>query len=949
MDNFPKMEIVSWIYKEYKELNPDYIMPIGNRIFSMLFLYRKNHNEFYEMFNKITHINAINYIDSKEKCIMLIDEETKYGRKFIYDVFPHLANTDTKSIYCYTVFLSNDNECKKRREDEIKKLEILYKNKKGFSKALKKIRAYKIYDNDEQFHQAIYNFRKFIKLNINMPYNIDATKFYLIFKDVIPENIENYLCKMGTIVSYDKNTLSLFPNFFSVENYSELNGIKILNEGLPKLRIFRHSNKSLLISPMVYLPIEFPNVKSSVKLKSYPLLNKMLSLWKDNIKIKYNDKNYLLQFYDIIILWFDIELFKNFIQNPKFKRYQYKITTDKEFYQIQYGEKLGTKLLQAINNDILDLSQYKIDFNLIKKQEYNENNLQTDIATLLSIKAACLEEYSKQKNGNIISRKGLSFSRIKNKLNIDDLTTSVCIDILCDNACLKPFDKMETRLKVNRFYNTDIEEFIGIFIKLIRRAEEEGIPMGRLNLNKFTTFLDYFVLSLTDRFKGHTKVICAREGKVLHIIDKNKNIDERLENLLTEFPRYKDVFDCANRKSYKIKKGAFKSEHDFMKHTTIIEGENVLDAYINEIIKMYEIISTFLEAHPEIVDSKGKKRTIYDAFPGLIELFGKDFPEGGLKIVGTLLFDAMTKFKKYITTKRKSLKGDIDKLISHSIPHKIRMYQQFSNAYLECYKYLSLPYESIKGAIWKKMCVYPPISLILELCEKLRRYIEKNMNFETSNINEIEKNVNRYIELMINISSSEKIELPFFDGTGESNGYIVSVDLRNSTELGKIYDKRWIYIEKYLINIMSCWAKVFNGKLINKVGDEIIVMFSDLNLARSFAAGSCQNLNEICDSINKCNTFKNIETGCRGKIIFGLIDIGKDGNCYSSEINELNKELAKDVVGKIIIDLKSIALEECLKGKQVVNEERPYIIIDPAEEFKELIISKFESKREKHY
>lgn len=368
-------------------------------------------------------------------------------------------------------------------------------------------------------------------------------------------------------------------------------------------------------------------------------------------------------------------------------------------------------------------------------------------------------------------------------------------------------------------------------------------------------------------------------------------------------------------------------------------------------------MENYLDEHPEIVDSKGNRRNIYDVFPGFIEHLGEGYPEGGLKIVGSLTKRALSYYERHLRGntlgEERNPKEEADKLLFRAIPHKIEMYQKFSEIYLECYKYLSDPYRFTRGDVWKSMCVYPSNSLILELCNKIVFYMQEeiknvldieNESLQNQKLQSLEKKVIKFLNLMTNCSiktSNDSSKVQYLPKGASENLYIVSIDLKNSTDISALEDPRWESIISYLINIMCRWAETYDGKLINLPGDEIIVAFRELTSARSFAAGCCIQLTEISESINQCKTFGRYTTGCYGRITHGLVKVDENSDCISKELNIMCKYLPKKE-GKIVIDTD--AIKECIdfSGAGFVKEERSYCVIDSKEEFKRMILSQFE-------
>jgi len=240
------------------------------------------------------------------------------------------------------------------------------------------------------------------------------------------------------------------------------------------------------------------------------------------------------------------------------------------------------------------------------------------------------------------------------------------------------------------------------------------------------TFLDYFAIAINKKYKYPIKIIDAPEGKVVEVVDDEKSIDDRLEDILTNYYQYRDVFEYQGRQ-FKVKDKTPRT----LEHLDIIESEAKLDSYLDIIFAIYKRLQNYLDEHPEIVDSKGHRRTIYDVFPGFIELLGPEYPEGGLKIVGALTKRALYYYWTYLNNKTlkdgREPKKEAERLLLHTIPHKIEMYRVFSEAHLECYKYLSDPYISTRRDVWKNMCVYPSDSLILRFCDKVVFYIQKEI------------------------------------------------------------------------------------------------------------------------------------------------------------------------------------------------------------------------------
>ena len=950
MVDFPAEEIGRWIYKEYKHLNPDIVIPIGHRIFNLLFLLREESKEWEEIYQKVVDINAIHYMDCNNKCIMLIDEETEYGRKFFCDAFSHFNGMSLRSVNCYTIFLRDDVKPQNRRETNIREWIKIYPEMREIANSLRTIKPFKAYDNSEDFHSAMFNFREFIKSNLKKPYNMDATLFCLSLDKSFNE-FDDELSNYGPLFWYDEDTLVLVPNFFDVKRYSNLEGAQIIDGTLPKLRIFK-SNRSWIVSPMAYFSIKFASedvvFDTEAIFNNYPMLYHIFKAWQEHSTL--TNKSYITRLYDLLVLWIDIELFRNFVWVLKKRDIDFKFEIEEYCLTTHYGKELGNKLLKIIEEE-LDISiQPTLD--LYSKVEYDINpyNINTNTATLLSIKAACLKQYE---DAPPFERRGLTFSGIQEELNLDSFSTSICIDLICDNAVLKPFDRIKEGLQVARFYNTDIEHFIDIFKILMWRASSKGIKIGRTNLGKFTTFIDYFAININNKYKYPIKIIDAPQGKGVRVIDGEKDIDKYLEDLLTTFPMYKDIFYFKDRQ-YKIYNGISRK----VEHLDIVPSEMSLVSYIDLILDMYKKLEKYLDEHPEIVDSKGYRRSIYDVFPGFIELFGKGYPEGGLEIVGVLTKRALYFYEVYLTggtlKKGKDPKKEADFLLFDVIPHKIKMYDEFSEIYLECYKDLSDPHDPTKRDVWKGMCVYPSSSLILEFCNKIILYIQEkiksvlateNESLQMQKLKNLEKEVTKFLDLMINCSIGEPSKVQYLPKGFSDKRYIASIDLENSTGIGSILkDTRWEPINSYFINIMHRWVEVFDGKVINfPEGDGIIIAFQDFPSARSFTAGCCTQLTEISESINQCKTFEDYTTGCYGKITHSFLKVDENRNCTGEELRIMFKsEYLPKKEGKIVIDAKAIG--ECIgiPGAEFVEGERSHCTIDPKEEFKKTILSQFE-------
>jgi len=317
MTDFPMKQIGEWIYQECTSFKPDIIIPIGHRIFNLLLILKTESKEINdEVFKKVIDINALYYIDVNNKNILLIDEETEYGRKFIYDIFPRFQKTSPKNIRCLTVFLCDDEESKPMREDYLKKYITENPDKSVFASSLERIKAYRIIKDSKKFHSSIFLFRTFIKSKLNRPYNTDATIFHVDSDKNL--ELEEKFSKYGPLFSYNNTMHSLFPLFFDIKRFNDLEGIKINEDTLPKIRIYEDSEKSLLISPMIYstvsYEINFTDLNWIHKIKNKFLLYKMIQSWSEHKQLELSNPDYLIQIYDLTVFWLDVELFKEFIR-----------------------------------------------------------------------------------------------------------------------------------------------------------------------------------------------------------------------------------------------------------------------------------------------------------------------------------------------------------------------------------------------------------------------------------------------------------------------------------------------------------------------------------------------------------------------------------------------------------------------------------------------------------
>jgi hypothetical protein len=282
--------------------------------------------------------------------------------------------------------------------------------------------------------------------------------------------------------------------------------------------------------------------------------------------------------------------------------------------------------------------------------------------------------------------------------------------------------------------------------------------------------------------------------------------------------------------------------------------------------------------------------------------------------------------------------------LNEAVQFKIQMLKKFSDAYQGIYEYLSDKDSKSKSELWQRMCVLPKSSLIISLLEKMSIHNVKVIGANPHEVLGLIKNDIPFLDAIEDINREGTIDNDWFQGQS-GHLYVVSIDMKGSTKIDDLKDFRWKTTTKnYLRRIFEVWLRMYEGKIVNMVGDEIIACFSTLEQALGYASTECTHIGEIMESINRSKAFQKNELGYHAVVTMGPLSKEADQQtCDSPVVNHVKdyKNAKQLAISKDVFDQHSKLLET-FKPKMVDEEMDQssiiYYEIDPTFVFKKLVV-----------
>ncbi len=819
---FDLEQVFYWITALVGRHSPDVVVLCGNHAFRWYAsLRRLTPNEQVEF----VHPNALDYLELKDKRVLLVADETEYGRT-LYEAAEMCKARDISQLRAASVFVNNSRTIARDRAVASSQLERRGEFDAMIAYAFKRLHAWKRYSSSADFHrEVIIELREYMRRATLAPFNADATLLHL--KTAPPNDISSVLARSlkrrgwwyrpsrtaATFVCQD-----FVPSHYlwPLTKYIECTAVRSL------LKAYAVDQHRMVISPMVHCRMEFPD---GAWPRSYgndrTFLSTVLGLGREHNKSGRERARWLSR-YDLVSFCMDIMLFtSSFDVNPDLE-----VVVDEDSLICYYGQALGRALAEATRRELQSMSP-ELPFGP-EDQEFAtpDDAPEVDLNTLMAAKAATHARFhaANRRVRNRLRRRraGLSAPEIAAAIGADDRTVTSCIDVLTELEWAYPVNRLVasgTTPVVERCYNTTHSGITGLMSRIIRVLRSRQIPTTITVLNKCTSFVTVMCLAEQDDIKTNPYLYGKQACFKLDDFQGEIYLDRFFE--IT-----KDTFERNGDKEYVLRSGvdARVKEECF----NMIAPER-LDALLEKFVEIFE---QFVD-----LETRGKSELRrVDALAVFVDMLGSGRPEAGFRTLGVNL--------KHAVRDARAGKFDSALRVLRAMKAKVDLYKKS---------------EATCKAVWQFL--YPKAELT-HVNQILTRYaaLPNNSPLYSFITQAIKKAINdcesgrtpawldKLARLMCVLGGQ---------GTGfarplaldkEVSRFIVSADMRGSKELAKTpFARQWSF---YAQDILSAWAWWFDGEFINNTGDEGIYAFSKRESALGFAGVVWVHLNGL--SLTMC-------------------------------------------------------------------------------------------------
>jgi len=854
--------IPSWVWSQIDRTSSDTVVLCGNHAFRWYSQLRAHRHGTPVEF---VHPNALNYLSLQEKRVLIIADETEFGRQ-AHEAYELCRGRGIRSLHIGSAFLNASANALESREQSSKALASRGGEDRLFGEALHRMGALKVYKDDEDFHrEAILGLREQARQSARAPFNADAT-LVRILSFGTTSNATDILCqafeKSGWWYRPADHTVTLVCRGFSPNSCLLAFGDLRLGSHRALIKFYGLDSSEATAAPMVHAEMEIgPGLLDH--LSSMPEDGSLVTqVLRAGLKrLQPTDSEYRMKaIYDLISFSLDIELWRSeaLLTCPGLNS-----TLDMDSLGCYYGRELGESLWTAAETLLSSpacAGSTRADGDRPGSEDVASPSV--DLALLMHCKSLMRAEFE-QSNASVgcqveKKRAGLSFSELCQRTGLDYDTMTVAIDVLCELEWTYPFNRFRPSRSgiptLERCYNTTHTGVTGLMARVIRVLGRGGVPTNLMNLNKAVSYLTQALFKERKRDFG---VEPYRFGKqaIFKISDVagHMHLDDFLSSNSDTFQvvngQY-EVLSSVDRKSKEICFNMF--------------DPVIVDAYLEKLVQIYRVIS---EVIPEkgLEGTPGARLTREMALAAVVDMLGSSYPEVGFRTLAVNLRRAQWFARTREREEAKTLLSNMEQ--------KLDSFRRF---------------EPVCRAVRKDLESRAGLAHVDRLLE-IFAFLPGNSPIWTLIKNQIVSarkacqagdvlgRLNRTITLMAYLGNEyipPKRQLPI---DREVERFVASVDMRRSRAVAsRPSGGHW---KAFAQHILSAWAWWFKGEFINERGDERIYAFESEGQVLGFAGAAWAHLNGLYQSLLPDSGFG---VGiARGRVVAKLV--GRDYSVFNGD------------------------------------------------------------------
>jgi hypothetical protein len=843
----PDRDAYSWVWEEADQISTDLIVLCGNHSFRWGAQLQSTRPENKVM---IVHTNALNYLDLRNRKILLLADEVEFGRQ-LYEVFDLCRDRGISALFVRCFFLNSSRGAISRRGASIQYLRQHRAGDALFADALQAIRGWKNYSEDQDFHcDAIINLGSNMRRVTSAPINADATIVRLqspdgkggilqqIYAATLPHGWwyqpSEYAATLVLAEYCPLTELTVFQDKLQVSDYRALFKFYKPFDGM-----------EVVASPMVHakfhvqpdLLIDFSQLTRGTS----DIASAIVSAGFSRLDAATDKRNRLLAFYDLLSFSFDLELISYL---KLISGITMNVFLDKDSLLLYYGPDTGEELFQVgsafvTSGNTQALSAYENSARASDDEHFAPTNV--DIAQLMFCKGNIYEEFERAneeaQDPILCKRTGLCFDDLYKRTGIDLETLTCCIDTLCELEWTEPFNDLVLSADgiavIARYYNSTHGGLRHFMMRLISALRLHRMPTHLMFLNKYLSFL----IQTLKNPPEDAEVEGYHYGKLVKL--KVKDYADYL--YLDDFLKLeKNTFRKLSDGQYVVEAGVDtggdlnSSDEDDMCIAVI--PRDLLDIGLEQLYEINEVVCKELEKYPPAGEEDESPPLLSHAIASFVDMLGSTYPENGFFTIATNLRRAYY----HAEIKREFNKALMD---LQKMQEKISMIRSCDPILEAIYRKYApkiglmhidrlmgrFAYLPARSPIWRLL------SREIELAQKaLKKECELGP-------------LSTFASFLAELSCEEDLKLGRPPLSEEVHRIIVSVDMRGSKlATPSSGGEHW---KSYALNILGAWAHWFGGEWVNDAGDEGIYAFSVNEKALAFVGAAWYHLNGLSQTI----------------------------------------------------------------------------------------------------
>jgi len=825
--------IPSWVWSQIDRTSSDTVVLCGNHAFRW---YRRLRGHRHGSAVEFVHPNALNYLPLQGKRVLIIADETEFGRQ-LHEAFELCRKQGIRSLHIGSAFLNASANAAASREESSTTLASRGGEDRLFAEALNRMVALKVYKDDEDFHrEAILGLREQARQSARAPFNADATLVRIASFGTISDTTGGLCCALessGWWYQPADRTMTLVCRGFSPNSCLHAFGEGVtVGSHRALVKFYGLDSSEATAAPMVHSEMEIrPGALDrlvSIQ-EDGSLVTQVLRAGMDKLRPSDSERR-MKAAYDLISFSFDVELWRSEVLSrcPGLNS-----TVDMDSLVCYYGRELGESLWTAAQTSLSSpTSAASIRADGDRPGSEDADPPSVDLGLLMHCKSLMRAEFE-QSNASVecqVERRrvGLSFAELCQRTGLDPDTMTVAIDVLCELEWTYPFNRFRPSQSgsatVERCYNTTHTGVTGLMVRVIRVLRTAGVPTNLMNLNKAVSYLTQALFK--ERKKGF-EVDPYRFGK--QAVFKINDFAERI--YLGEFlSSNADTFQVVSGQYQVLPSVDYKSKEKCFNMFDPI----IVDAYLEKLVQIYRVISNVV---PEegIGGAAGGRLTREMALAAVVDMLGSSYPEVGFRTLAVNLRRAQK-----LAEARKP--GDAQTLLSN-VEQKLDSLRRCEPVYRAVRRDL----ESRAGLahvdrVLQIFAFLPGNSPIWVLIKDQIVSARK-----ACQAHDVLARLSRPIALMAFLGNQKTRPSRWLPIDCEVGRFVASVDMRKSGQVASLPSGgHW---KAFAQHILSAWAWWFEAEFINERGDERIYAFETEDHVLGFAGAAWVNLNGLYQSL----------------------------------------------------------------------------------------------------